>query len=65
MDNKKKQSDITKSQTTENSAQEPYKAMDSSLTATALGLTSGLPFEIVESINLDKNEDLGLTMLVF
>ena len=65
MDNKKKQSDITKSQTTENSAQEPYKARNSSLIATALGLTSDLPFEIVDSINLDKNEEPGLTMLVF
>ena len=65
MDIKHKNSDVTKSQTRESNTKEPSKARTSLLEATAMGIASGLPFELVEPINLDENEGLGLTMLIF
>ncbi len=65
MDTNKKKRDATKSQTRESNTQKPSKARTSLLEATAMGIASGLPFELVEPINLDENEGLGLTMIVF
>ena len=62
---KHKKSDVTKSQTRESNTKEPSKAKASLLEATAMGIASGLPFELVEPINLDENEGPGLTMIVF
>ncbi|HRU96626.1 MAG TPA: hypothetical protein P5092_04195 [Ruminococcus sp.] len=64
MDTKKK-TDLTKSQTLESNTKEPSKARASLLEATAMGIASGLPFELVEPINLDENEGPVLTMIVF
>ena len=65
MDTNKKKRDVTKSQTPESNIQKPSKARASLLEATAMGIASGLPFELVEPINLDENEGPGLTMIVF
>lgn len=65
MDIKHKNSDVTKSQTRESNTKESSKARASLLEATALGIASGLPFELIEPITLDENEDSGLTMLIF
>ena len=65
MDIKHKNSDVTKSQTPESNTPKPSKARASLLEATAMGIASGLPFELIEPITLDENEDSGLTMLIF
>ena len=65
MDTNNKKRDVTKSQTPESNTPKPSKARASLLEATAMGIASGLPFELVEPINLDENECLGLTMIVF
>ena len=65
MDTNNKKRDVTKSQTPESNTPKPSKARASFLEATAMGIASGLPFELVEPINLDENEGLGLTMIVF
>lgn len=65
MDTNNKKRDVTKSQTRESNSKEPSKARASLLEATALGIASGLPFELIEPITLDENEDSGLTMLIF
>jgi hypothetical protein len=65
MDTNKKKRDVTNSQTPESDTNKPSKARASLLEATAMGIASGLPFELVEPINLDENESPGLTMIVF
>ena len=65
MDTNNKKRDVTKSQTPESNTPKPSKARASLLEATAMGIASGLPFELVEPINLDENEGPGLTMIVF
>ncbi len=65
MDTKNKNRDIVKSQTPESNTPKPTKTRASLLEATALGIASGLPFELIEPITLDENEDSGLTMLIF
>ena len=65
MDIKNKKSDVIKSQTPWSDTNKPSKARASLLEATAMGITSGLPFELIEPITLDENEDSGPTMLIF
>lgn len=65
MDTNKKKRDVTKSQTHESNTPKPTKTRASLLEATAMGIASGLPFELIEPITLDENEDSGLTMLIF
>lgn len=62
MDTKNKNRDIVKSQTPESNTPKPTKTRASLLEATALGIASGLPFELIEPITLDENEDSGLTI---
>ncbi len=65
MDTNKKKRDVTKSQTRESNAKEPSKARASLLEATAMGIATDLPFELLGTIRLDDNDGQELTMIVF
>lgn len=65
MDTNKKKRDVTKSQTRESNSKEPSKARASLLEATAMGIATDLPFELLGTIRLDDNDGQELTMIVF
>lgn len=65
MDTNKKKRDVTKSQTRESNTKEPSKARASLLEATAMGIATDLPFELLGTIRLDDNDGQELTMIVF
>ena len=65
MDTNKKKRDVTKSQTRESNTKEPSKARASLLEATAMGIATDLPFELLGTITLDDNDGQELTMIVF
>lgn len=65
MDTNKKKRDVTKSQTRESNTKEPSKAKASLLEATAMGIATDLPFELLGTIRLDDNDGQELTMIVF
>ena len=65
MDTNKKKRDVTKSQTHESNTPKPTKTRASLLEATAMGIATDLPFELLGTIRLDDNDGQELTMIVF
>ncbi|WP_455530004.1 hypothetical protein [Ruminococcus sp.] len=65
MATKHKNSDATKSQTPESNIQKLSTARASLLEATAMGIASALPFELLGTIRLDDNDGQEQTMIVF
>ena len=65
MDIKNKKSDVIKSQTPESDTNKPSKARASLLEATAMGIATDLPFELLGTIRIDDIDGQELTMIVF